>query len=410
MRVKDTFFAAKSRKGFRSCFKVISLVLCVDFKQVIGQEHIKAHLQTSVANGRVAHAQLFVGKVGTGLLPMAIAYASALLSKQYEIGSPEYLLAKERVRKLEHPDLNFVFPVNTNDKVKKHPVSDLFLKEWRTFVAEKPYGSQFEWLSSLGIAKKQGNINVDEALEMVKKLSLKSYEGAYKIIIVWMADAMNIACANKILKLVEEPPKNTVLLLLTEKEEQLINTIRSRCQKLDFPLLSEAQIAKQLVDYQNIESHTALSVSRLAQGDYNKALQILDDESDDTVFEEWFLIWVRNAFLAKGNKKAIQALLKWSEDLAGQGRETQKKFLSYCMEFFRQALLKNYGAEPLVFFKANDAKFDLNKFAPFVHQNNIFEITEQLQDASYHIERNGNAKIIFADLSIKLTRLIHRKS
>lgn len=384
--------------------------MSVDFKQVIGQEHLKAHLQTSVDNGRVAHAQLFVGNVGTGILPMAIAYASALLCKQYQEGSPEYLLSKERVRKLAHPDLNFVFPVNKNDKIKKHPVSDLFIQEWREFVSANPYGSQFEWLSSLGIAKKQGNINVDEALEMVKKLSLKSYEGGYKIIIVWMADAMNTACANKILKLVEEPPKNTVLLLLTEKEERLINTIRSRCQKLDFPLLSESQIARQLIDIQQIDKTKALNTSRLAQGDYNKALQILDDDSDDTVFEQWFLTWVRNAFLAKGNKKAIQALLKWSEDLAGQGRETQKKFLSYCMEFFRQALLKNYGAEPLVFFTPHDAKFELNKFAPFVHQNNIFEITEQLQDASYHIERNGNAKIIFADLSIKLTRLIHKKS
>ncbi len=381
----------------------------MDFKQVIGQEHLKAHLQTSVTNGRVAHAQLFVGKVGTGLLPMAIAYASALLCRPHQKGSPEYLLTKERVRKLAHPDLNFVFPVNTNDKIKKHPVSDLFLEEWRDFVATNPYGSQFEWLSSLGIAKKQGNINVDEALEMVKKLSLKSYEGGYKIIIIWMADAMNTACSNKILKLVEEPPKNTVLLLLTEKEERLINTIRSRCQKLDFPLLSESQISTHLIDNQQVEAVKAQSASRLAQGDYNKAIQILDDHSDDSVFEKWFLIWVRNAFLAKGNKKAIQALLKWSEDLAGQGRETQKKFLSYCMEFFRQALLKNYGAEPLVFFTPHDDQFDLNKFAPFVHQNNIFEITEQLQDASYHIERNGNAKIIFADLSIKLTRLIHRK-
>ena len=382
----------------------------VDFKQVIGQEHIKAHLQTSVDNGRVAHAQLFVGKAGVGILPMAIAYSSALLCSPHEKGSPEYLLTKERVRKLAHPDLNFVFPVNTNDKIKKHPVSDLFIQEWREFVVNNPYGSSFEWLSSLGIAKKQGNIKVDEALQIVKKLSLKSYEGGYKIIIIWMADTMNTDCANKILKLVEEPPKNTVLLLLTEDEEQILNTIRSRCQKLDFPQLSEAQIAQQLVDFQNIGGDKALNISRLAQGDYNKALQLLDEESDDALSEQWFLNWVRNAFLAKGNKKAIQALLKWSEDLAGQGRETQKKFLTYCIEFFRQALLKNYGAESLVFFKAHDAKFDLNKFAPFVHQNNIFEITEQLQDASYHIERNGNAKIIFADLSIKLTRLIHRKS
>jgi DNA polymerase-3 subunit delta' len=390
-------------------FAVNYLVLHVDFNQVIGQEHIKAHLQTSVDNGRVAHAQLFVGKAGTGLLPMAIAYASALLSAPHQKGSPEYALTKERVRKLEHPDLNFVFPVNTNDKIKKHPVSDLFIKEWREFVAHNPYGSSFEWLSSLGIAKKQGNIKVDEALEIVKKLSLKSYEGGYKIIIIWMADTMNTDCANKILKLVEEPPKNTVLLLLTEKEELILNTIRSRCQKLDFPLLSEAQISKQLIDIQHIDPTKAQNISRLAQGDYDKALQLLDDDSDDGLFEQWFLTWVRNAFLAKGNKKAIQALLKWSDDLAKEGRETQKKFLSYCIEFFRQALLKNYGAESLVFFKAHDAKFDLNKFAPFVHQNNIFEITEQLQDAAYHIERNGNAKIIFADLSIKLTRLIHKK-
>ncbi len=390
-------------------FAVNYLVLHVDFNQVIGQEHIKAHLQTSVDNGRVAHAQLFVGKAGTGLLPMAIAYASALLSAPHQKGSPEYLLTKERVGKLAHPDLNFVFPVNTNDKIKKHPVSDLFLPEWREFVANNPYGSAFEWLSSLGIAKKQGNIKVDEALEIVKKLSLKSYEGGYKIIIIWMADTMNTDCANKILKLVEEPPKNTVLLLLTEKEELILNTIRSRCQKLDFPLLSEAQISKQLIDVQHIDATKAQNVSRLAQGDYDKALQLLDDDSDDGLFEQWFLTWVRNAFLAKGNKKAIQALLKWSEDLAKEGRETQKKFLSYCIEFFRQALLKNYGAESLVFFKAHDAKFDLKKFAPFVHQNNIFEITEQLQDAAYHIERNGNAKIIFADLSIKLTRLIHKK-
>lgn len=397
------------QRRFTACFVHYFLVLRVDFKQVIGQEHIKAHLQTSVANGRVAHAQLFVGKVGTGLLPMAIAYAKALLCKPHQEGSEAYIRTQERVNKLAHPDLNFVFPVNTNDKVKKHPVSDMFIDDWRSFVSNNPYGSQFEWLSSLGIEKKQGTIKVDEAQEIVKKLSLKSYEGGYKIIIIWMADSMNTACANKILKLVEEPPKNTVLLLLTENEQQIINTIRSRCQKLDFPLLSESQIARQLIEKQEVESNKALNVSRLAQGDYNKALQILDEENDDTIFEEWFLVWVRNAFLAKGNKKAIQALLKWSETLASQGRETQKKFLSYCMEFFRQALLKNYGAEPLVFFKAQDANFDLKKFAPFVHQNNIFEITEQLQDATYHIERNGNAKIIFADLSIKLTRLIHRK-
>ena len=384
--------------------------MCVDFKDVIGQAHLKAHLQKTLENGRIPHAQLFVGKTGTGLLPMAVAYASAILASQHETGSPAYEQCKTRVAKLEHPDLHFVYPVNSNDKVKTNPVSSLFIEDWRDFYIKNPYGSQFQWLQSLGIEKKQGNISVREAAEIVKTLSLKSYEGGHKIIIIWMAEAMNTDCSNKILKIVEEPPKDTVLLLLTESEEKILNTIYSRCQKLQFPLLTEVNIMEQLVEKQQVNQSAALKTSKLAQGDYNKALQLLNEGSDDSVFEAWFLTWVRNAFLAKGNKKAIQALLSWSEMVAKEGRETQKKFLSYCIEFFRQALLKNYKADPIVFFEAHDENFDLAKFAPFVHQNNIFEITEQLEDAAYHIERNGNAKLIFADLSIKLTRLIHKKS
>lgn len=156
------------------------------------------------------------------------------------------------------------------------------------------------------------------------------------------------------------------------------------------------------------EPTIAKKISRLANGDVNKALHILNSNSDDAIFEAWFVSWVRSAFKAKGNKKSINDLLDWSDTLASQGRETQKKFISYCIEVFRQALLKNYKANSLVFFEALDSNFSIEKFAPFIHQNNIFEITETLEDASYHIERNGNPKIIFTDLSIQLTRLIHR--
>lgn len=381
----------------------------MDFSEVLGQKHLKAHLLKSVENGRIPHAQLFVGAVGSGLLPMAIAYASAVLCSAHEKGSQAYLNCVQKTAKLTHPDLHFVYPVNTNDSVKKNAVSANFTEEWRSFVNQNPYASLFDWLQSLGIENKQGNISVNEAQDLLKTLSLKSYEGGYKIMIIWMADKMNVECSNKILKIVEEPPKNTLLLLLTENEEQILTTISSRCQKLQFPLLSEVDIATQLQQKHNVAETTAKKISRQAIGDFNKALHILENDSDDIVFEEWFVSWVRTAFRAKGNKKAINELLTWSENIAGKGRETQKKFLSYCMEVFRQALLKNYQADSLIFFEANDSKFSLEKFAPFIHQNNIFEITKALEEASYHIERNGNGKIILTDLSIQLTRLIHKK-
>ncbi|MGK0385950.1 MAG: DNA polymerase-3 subunit delta' [Patiriisocius sp.] len=379
------------------------------FSNILGQSHLKNHLLKSIENGRIPHAQLFVGKTGSGLLPMAIAYAQAILSSNHEKGTAEYENCMTKVARLAHPDLHFVFPVNTNDNIKKHPFSTLFLKDWRAFVAENPYGSLYDWLAFLGIEKKQGNINVEEAKQMLKSLSLKAYEGGHKIMIVWMADRMNIACANKILKLVEEPPKNTVLLLLTENEELILGTIRSRCQKLQFPLLPEELISTQLIEKQGVEKNKALKISSLSNGDYHQALSILNEGGDDAAFEKWFVDWVRTAFRAKGNKTAINALISWSEEIAKEGRETQKKFLGYCQETFRQALLKNYNADSLLFFDAPNTQFSIEKFAPFIHQNNIFEISEAIEDASYHIERNGNAKIIFTDLSIKLTRLIHAK-
>ena len=379
------------------------------FNETIGQNHIKSHLLKSIENARIPHAQLFVGKTGSGILPIALAYAQAILASNHPLGSKAYENCSSKVANLAHPDLHFVFPVNTNSKVKKHPFSDLFMEDWRAFVSKNPYGSLYQWLAFLGIEKKQGSINVDEANQMLKKLSLKAYQGGHKIMIIWMADRMNSACANKILKLVEEPPKKTILLLLTEHEEKIIETIQSRCQKLHFPLLSQEDISNHLISQRDVEPKKAKKISHLSGGDYQHALNLINNLGDDAVFEHWFVDWVRTAFKAKGNKNSINALISWSEEIAKEGRETQKKFLGYCQETFRQALLKNYRADSLLFFDAPNTKFSIEKFAPFVHQNNIFEISEALEIASYHIERNGNAKIIFTDLSIKLTRLLHAK-
>jgi len=381
----------------------------MDFSEVIGQKHLKSHLLETIENGRIPHSQLFIGKAGSGLLPIALSYAKEILCHSYIKGGKEYKACALKVAKLAHPDLHFVMPVNTNEKIKKNPVSSHFSYEWREFVLNNAYASLYDWFQFLGIENKQGNISKFEAEDISKKLSLKAYEGGYKVMIIWMADKMNMECSNKILKLVEEPPEKTLLLLLTENEEKVLGTIQSRCQKLHFPLLSEEDIASHLINYQDITDYIAKSISHQANGDFNKALHLISNNQDDIEFEKWFVTWVRTAFRARGNKSAINDLLSWSETLAKEGRETQKKFLGFCLNLFRQALLKNYKAESLIYFESKDFKFSLEKFAPFVHQNNIFGIMKALEDAEYHIERNGNAKIIFTDLSIQLTRLIHKK-
>ena len=375
----------------------------MDFSNIIGQKHLISHLKTSTDNGRVSHAQLFVGPEGSGTLPAAIAYARYLLCGENNTA------CNLKLDNLSHPDLHFAFPVATNDKVKRHAVSNLFLDDWRVFIKKQAYGNLFDWYKLLGVENKQGQIGVDESLDIVKKLALKSYEGGYKVMLIWMAEKMNNAAANKLLKLLEEPPEKTVFLLITENEDQIINTIKSRCQILHFPSLSEESIINELINKFKISTSEATKIAQQSEGNYKKAVDILNNDSQSLQFEEWFITWVRAAFRAKGNKTAINDLLLWSETIAKTGRETQKQFLNYCLNFFRQALLQNYTTTDLVFLETKTPNFSLQKFAPFVNGNNIIDINNELNDAIYHIERNGNSKIILTDLSIKLTRLLHKK-
>lgn len=380
------------------------------FSDILGLTHIKNHLTSSADAGRIPHAQLFVGPEGCGTLPMALAYVQYILcgnsGGENNGGEGSCNL---KFNSLSHPDVHFVFPVSNSDKVKSHAISDNYLEEWRQFIKEQPYGNLFDWYKSIGIDNKQGQIGVDEALDMVRKLSFKSYEGGYKAMIIWMAEKMNTATANKLLKLIEEPPDKTLLILITEDEGQIIQTIRSRCQILHFPPVAEEAIVKALED-RGLSKPDALRISHEANGNFNKALDFMNNDSEDLVFEKWFVQWVRSAFRAKGNKGAIHDLISWSELVAKTGRETQKKFLDYCISVMRQALLINYKAGDLAFMRMHVEGFQLEKFAPFVHGNNILSIVKELEDASYHIERNGNSKLILMDLSIKLTRLLHQKA
>lgn len=379
------------------------------FSEILGQDYLKNHLTTSALSGRIPHAQLFVGPEGSGTLPMAIAYAQFILcqnaGQENQGGNDACNLKFEH---FSHPDLHFIYPNVTTEEVKSKPKSIDLIAEWRAFLQQNPYGSLFDWYQHLGVQNKQGEIRVDDADEIVKSLGLKSYEGGYKIVIIWMAEKMNISASNKLLKLLEEPTEKTLFILIAENEEDILQTILSRCQVLHFSAIPEKIISDALTKQHDLDPRTAAKIAHQAQGNYNKALQIINETGEDLIFEKWFVDWVRAAFRAKGNAAAIQDLIQWSEQIAALGRETQKKFLSYCIELFRQALLLNYQTTSLVYMEPKIEKFKLENFAPFVSGNNIQDIYKELSDAIYHIERNGNAKIILTDLSIKLTRLIHK--
>lgn len=382
----------------------------MQFSEILGQFHIKNYLSKSASEGRIPHAQLFVGPEGSGTLSMAIAYAQFVICSNN--GSDSELKNGARTIKfahLAHPDLHFIYPTVTTDDVKTKPKSIDFIKEWRSFATVNPYGNLFDWYKTLDVKNKQGEIRVDDAQEILKTLALKSFEGGYKVMIIWCADKINVAASNKLLKLLEEPTDKTLFILITENEEDIIQTIRSRCQVLHFNALPEELIANHLQKSHAIQEQQALKIAHQAQGNYNKALQIINDDSDDFLFDEWFVKWVRTAFNAKGNAAAILDLVAWSETIAALGREAQKKFLNHCIDLFRQAMLINYQTTSLVFMHPKVDSFKLQKLAPFINGNNIEFIFNEISDAIYHIERNGNPKIILTDLSIKLTRLLHQK-
>lgn len=378
------------------------------FESILGQYHIKKHLIHSVQTGRIPHAQLFLGPEGSGTLEMAIAYAQYILCQNTggeNTGGNESCNLK--FQHFNHPDLHFVFPTVTTDEVKTKPKSADFLPLWREFLLEKAYNNLFDWYEKLGVGNKQGVIRTEDANEIVRLLSLKSYEGGYKIMIIWMAEYLNTEASNKILKILEEPTDRTVIILIAEDENGLLQTIQSRCQIVQFNKLPDDIIAKKLIADYNLDESTAKKIAFSSQGNYTEALHLYHTRTEKNPFEEWFVEWVRAAYRAKGNAAVIQELITWSEKIAGLGRESQKRFLHYCSELFRQALLVNYQPQ-LVYLQTTVPNFDLSKLAPFVNGNNIEEITSEIEKAIYHIERNGNGKIILTDLSIKLTRLIHK--
>tara|TARA_B100000900_G_scaffold30391_1_gene23080 strand:- start:282 stop:1418 length:1137 start_codon:yes stop_codon:yes gene_type:complete len=370
------------------------------FDQIYGHESQIKALRESISLGRVPHAQLFTGPEGVGMLAIAIAFMRAVFCQEPNADKSSCDLKFDR---LTHPDLHFIFPVAANTKVKTKPTSDHFLQDWRLFVENNCFGTLFDWYQQIEIENKQGQIGVLDSEEITKKLSLTAYEGGWKGVVVWQADKLNLAAGNKLLKLVEEPPEKTLLIFISNHEDQVLETLRSRCQGVRFSMLPENAISKALISY-GTTREVAESLSSQANGQLSRALHLMRVEG--APFEDWFVSWVRTAFKAKRNKGSVVELLNWSQQIAGVGRETQKQFLLFSIDLFRQALLIKYGVSEITSYKPI-GNFEFSRFSNYVHNGNIHLIISELESAYLHVERNGSAKMIFSDLSLKLTRHIH---
>lgn len=377
------------------------------FSDIIGQEELKQKLIQTVNEGRISHAQLFLGKAGYGGLPLAIAYAQYIqCTNKQNNDSCGTCPSCLKINKLSHPDLHFSFPVNTNSTVKSKPKSNDFLNEWREIILEnEAYFDLADWHKKIGIEMKQSLINVDESQEIIKKLSLKAYEADFKILIMWMPEFMNVQASNKLLKLIEEPTPKTILIFVVEDEGELLKTITSRTQLIRVSPIQKEAIEEQLTNKLNRTKEEVSKISAFAEGDYLQALNKMNKTEEDEQFFEYFKEWMRSCHAAN-----IDKMYAWVEEISSRtvGREKQKRFLEYALEVMREGLLRNYMGKELNRFEGAEGQF-MVKFAPFVHENNVFGIIEILTDAHYHISRNAYAKILFMDMSMKFANLLRVK-
>ena len=380
------------------------LLIKMYFRDVIGQEEIKKRLVQSVSDSRISHAQLFAGAEGSGGLALALAYAQFIsCTDKKEEESCGVCPSCNKYLKLIHPDLHFVFPVNTTEGItKKEPVSDDFIFKWREMLLENSYPTLFGWYEKIGIENKQGIINVRESSEIIRKLNLKTFESDYKVMIIWMPEKMHISSANKLLKILEEPYENTLFLLVTESPEQIIPTILSRTQILKIPGIEQAPLFKALKRKFELSDGDIQDAAGLSEGSYNKAVEYIQKSEETEINFERFGGIMRLAY-----SRNIKGILEWVEQMAILGREKQKNFLSYALRLVRENYMMNMGNNDLVRLSAKEKDF-ASRFSTFIHHKNAYQIAEEFNKASLNIEANAYDKIVFLDVALKLIKLIRQ--
>ena len=365
------------------------------FSGVIGQKEAQERLVQMVKEDRLPHAMMLCGPQGSGKLPLAVGFAQYLLDN----GTPS---AKAMLAKLEHPDLHFTYPtiklpsMSTDHK----PVSDDFAKEWRELISGGLYFTMDEWMQAMGGENQQAIITAGESDDLVKKLSLKSSQGGYKVSIVWLPERMNIECANKLLKLIEEPPQQTVFIMVCEEPDKLLETIRSRVQRIDIRRIDQEDIERALIEQRGVNEEDAHRIARLANGNWLKALDELQVGSENELFLDLYIMLMRLAY-----QRRIKELRKWSEQMAGMGREKQKRWLTYFLRMTRESFVFNFQNEELNYMTQKEEEFTKN-FARFVNEQNILPISDLANLAIRDIGQNANAKIVFFDLALQMIVLL----
>ena len=375
----------------------------LSFKDVIGQEALKEKLRREVDEGHIPHAQLFCGPSGVGKLALALAYARYLCCTDRKDGEAcGHCQSCKQWDQLMHPDVHFMFPIVSSEKKKKTICAD-YLTEWRELLMNSSYFSYSQWLDAIDAENSQALIYAKESDEITKTLSLKPIQGDFKITIIWLPEKMNEPCANKMLKLLEEPPERTIFLLCSEEPERMLPTILSRAQRINLPRLTEIEIAEALQNNYGIEPRDSETLAHLANGSFVKALDQIHLNEDNDRYLELFISLMRLAYARR-----IREMKAWSEEVASLGREKQKELLTYCQRMIRESFMANFHQKQMSYMNLEEQNFT-SRFAPFVNEGNAMDIMNELSEAQIHIEQNVNPRMVFFDLSLKMIVLLIRK-
>lgn len=371
------------------------------FKDIVGQNEVKERLVTSARKGLIPHAQLFCGPEGVGKFPLALAYAQYLnCENPTDNDSCGKCASCVKYAHLTHPDLHFVFPI-VKKAAKKKEVCDDYIADWRGFVKQHNYYFNLtQWLDHIDAENSQGLIYAKESEEILRKLSLRIYEAKYKIMIIWLPEKMHESCANKLLKIIEEPTDNTIFLLVSDTPDNIITTIQSRCQHINVHGVAESDIVQALESEYNILPDDATTVAHLSKGSYLKAVETISLNEEHKFFFNLFVQMMRASYAR--NIKEIKTI---GNELAAIGRENQKSFLIYSQRMVREYFVSNLHQPEITYLAQDEANFGI-RFAPFINERNIVGFMDELALAERHIEQNVNAKMVFFDLCLKITMLI----
>lgn len=379
----------------------------MNWSEVIGQEDIKQKLTSMVDDEHVPHAMILCGPYGCGKMAMAMAMASYLLTEGSMRINPQFNKANSEAMlgQWEHPDLHFSFPTikRTGMSADHQPVSGDYAKEWRQMLMQGPYFNISQWMDYMDAANQQAIITGAESDELARKLSLKSSLGGYKVAVIWLPERMNLTSANKLLKLLEEPPHQTIFIMASEEPEKLLDTIKSRTQRIDMKRLTNKDICDALVQQRGIDEAAAQRIARLANGNWMNALDALNTSNENRQFFDMFTMLMRLAYT-----RNIKELKKWSEAVAAYGREKQRRMLVFFIGQVRENFMYNFRNPELTYMTVEEENFS-KKFSPFINELNVIEISELMERANRDIGQNANAKIVMFDMALKMIVLLLRK-